>query len=69
MFSFVKNRKYSYVIALALFVLSVLSPFILPFHQGIDLTGGVQSKYTVESGNIDEIISQTKNSFIENARA
>ena len=52
------------MVAGLLFIFSLLSPFILPFHQGIDLTGGVQAKYNVEGGNIDSVIEQTKNTFI-----
>lgn len=69
MYSFVKNRKYAYIIAIALLVFSILSPFILPFHQGIDLTGGVQAKYSVDSGDIDSIIAQTKSDLINESRS
>lgn len=67
MFSFVKNRKYSYILAGILFLFSILSPFILPFRQWIDLTGWVQSKYNVETGDIDAIMEQTKNVFAKKA--
>lgn len=69
MFSFVKNRKYAYGVAGSLVIFSLLSPFILPFHQGIDLTGGVQATYTVESGDIDQAVEKTKNAFISEAEA
>lgn len=69
MYSFVKNRKTSYIIAITLFILSLLSPFILPFHQGIDLTGGVQAKYSVENADVEQIISETRHSLIENAKS
>lgn len=68
MFSFVKNRKISYIVAIILFVASILSPFLLSFHQGIDLTGGVQQKYSVTAGDVDGIVEATKKNFVENAR-
>lgn len=69
MYSFVQNRKYAYVVAAVLFIFSIFSPFILPFHQGIDLTGGVQATYSTQTGNVDEIISKTKNNFLTEAES
>ncbi len=69
MYSFVKNRKYAYGIAAGLMIFSVLSPFILPFHQGIDLTGGVQATYTVENGDIDQTIEKTKTTLLSSAES
>lgn len=68
-YSFVKNRKYAYLIAAILTIFSLLSPYILPFHQGIDLTGGVQAKYSVQNSNTDTIIKETREKFIDSAKS
>lgn len=67
MYSFVKNRKFAYGAAAAMMIFSLLSPFILPFHQGIDLTGGVQAKYSVK-GDVDAVVNITKNSLAQTAK-
>lgn len=68
MYSFVKNRFTAYVIALILFVGSLASPFLLPFHQGIDLTGGIQIEYSVENASVDDVLTQTKSALLANAK-
>ena len=68
MYSFVKNRKFAYILAAILFIFSVISPFILPFHQGIDLTGGVQVKYNVTNIDTEKVISETREKFIAEAK-
>ena len=68
MYSFVKNRKFAYILAGILFIFSVISPFILPFHQGIDLTGGVQVKYNVTNIDTEKVISETREKFIAEAK-
>lgn len=45
-FSFIGFRKTFYTIALALIVISFVSPLILGMRLGIDMTGGVQLEYT-----------------------
>lgn len=69
MFSFVKNRYTFYAIALVLLVLSLASPFFTRLNLGIDMTGGIQVEYTVASGDIDAIISETRDNSIDTARA
>lgn len=68
MYSFVKNRKYAYIVAIALTLFSLLAPFILPFRQGIDLTGGIQAEYTVKTGNVDQVLEETKNHILQTAK-
>lgn len=68
MYSFVKNRKFAYILAGILFIFSIISPFILPFHQGIDLTGGVQVKYNVTNIDTEKVISETREKFIAEAK-
>lgn len=69
MFSFVKNRYTFYSIAIGLLILSLLSPFLVRLNLGIDMTGGIQIEYTVASGNIDAIISDTRENTVSEARA
>lgn len=51
MFSFVHNRFRFYAVALVLTVFSLLSPFLFEMNLGIDMTGGIQIEYKVESGD------------------
>lgn len=60
MFSFVKNRYTFYAIALTLLILSLLAPFLTRLNMGIDMTGGTQIEYTVNKGNVANIISMTR---------
>lgn len=68
MYSFVSNRKYAYAVAVALFLFSLLSPFILPFRQGIDLTGGIQAEYSVPQWNVDGVIASVKSNILPAAK-
>lgn len=60
MFSFVHNRFRFYTLALALTGFSLLSPWIFGLNLGIDMTGGIQIEYNVESGNVDTIEALAK---------
>lgn len=42
---YIKHRFSFYFIALALFVGSIVLPFVVPVHLGIDMTGGTQSEF------------------------
>ncbi len=55
MFSFVHNRFRFYSIAIILVIFSLLSPWLIPewVNLGIDMTGGIQIEYNVETGNVD----------------
>ncbi len=64
-FSFVKNRYTFYVIALALLLLSLLSPFFVRLNLGIDMTGGMQIEYSVASGDIEMIIEDTRDNILK----
>ncbi len=68
-FSFVKNRYTFYVIALALLLLSLLSPFFVRLNLGIDMTGGMQIEYSVASGDIEMIIEDTRDKTINTVRS
>ncbi len=68
MFSFTKHRYTFYVIALILFVGSLLTPFLLKLNLGIDMTGGMQIEYSVTGGDIDAIIAKTKSEILETVR-
>lgn len=63
MFSFTKNRFRFYAVAGVLTVLSILSPFLLPggINLGIDMTGGIQIEYAVNSGNAKAAQDMAKN--------
>lgn len=65
MFSFVKNRYTFYTIALTLLILSLLSPFFTRLNMGIDMTGGMQIEYSVASGDIESMITETREKTIE----
>lgn len=67
MFSFVQNRFKFYSIAVGLMVFSLLSPWIFGVNLGIDMTGGIQVEYNVESGNVDatEALAKTYAEEIE----
>lgn len=69
MFSFVKNRYKFYTIALTLLVLSLLSPFFTRLNMGIDMTGGMQIEYSVATGDIESIITETREKTIESVRS
>lgn len=69
MFSFVKNRYKFYAIALTLLVLSLLSPFFTRLNMGIDMTGGMQIEYSVATGDIESIITETREKTIESVRS
>ncbi len=68
MFSFVQNRRKFYTVAVVLFVLSLLSPWFLKLHQGIDITGGIQIEYTVTEGSVDGIVAETRKTVIDRVR-
>lgn len=68
MYSFVKKRSYAYVVAITLFIFSLLAPFILPVHQGIDLTGWIQIEYSVNQGNSESILSQVKGAIVNSVK-
>jgi len=42
---YIKHRFSFYAVALVLFVGSLATPFILPVHLGIDMTGGTQAEF------------------------
>lgn len=69
MFSFVKNRYTFYAIALILLVLSLLSPFFTRLNMGIDMTGGMQIEYSVTGGDIESLITETREKTIEAVRS
>jgi preprotein translocase SecF subunit len=69
MFSYTKHRFSFYAIALGLLVISLAAPFVLKLNLGIDMTGGMQIEYTVENGDIESIIGQTKEKVITISRA
>jgi preprotein translocase SecF subunit len=69
MFSFVKNRYTFYAIALTLLVLSLLSPFFTRLNMGIDMTGGIQIEYSVAGGDIESLITETREKTIETVRS
>jgi preprotein translocase subunit SecF len=68
MFSFTKNRFTFYIIAVVLFVFSLLTPFLFRLNFGIDMTGGVQIEYNVARGNIDTIVEKTRTEVIEKTK-
>lgn len=68
-FSFVKNRKKFYIISGSLFIASLLSPFILPVHQGIDLTGWIQVEYSVNNSEVEKILDITKQTILQSAKS
>ena len=67
MFSFVQNRFKFYSIAIGLMIFSLLSPWIFGVNLGIDMTGGIQVEYHVETGNVDatEALAKTYAEEIE----
>lgn len=69
MFSFVKNRSKSYIVAWVLFIASILFPFILPIHQWIDLTWGIQMEYSTTNNQVENIVDTTKNIFFKNIKS
>lgn len=68
MYSFVKNRKTAYIIAAVLTIFSLVSPFILPFRQGIDLTGGIQAEYSITEGSVEKTLQKTKITILADAK-
>lgn len=68
MYSFVKNRKSAYIVAAFLTLFAILSPFLLPFRQGIDLTGGIQAEYNITEGNVDAILADTKERILHTVK-
>lgn len=50
---YIKQRFMFYIIALALFVGSVVIPFIIPVRLGIDMTGGALAEFSY-TGNFDK---------------
>lgn len=53
MFSFTKNRFKFYTVATVLTIISIASPFLLGMNLGIDMTGGIQIEYSVDSGDVN----------------
>lgn len=49
MYSFVQNRFKFYTLAGSLVIFSLISPFIFGLNQWIDMTGGIQIEYLVNS--------------------
>lgn len=68
-FSFVKNRKKFYIISGSLFLFSILSPFILPVHQGIDLTGWIQIEYNISNNQSENVLETTKSEILKNVKS
>lgn len=69
MFSFIKNRKAFYVLALILIVASLLAPWGLGVHQGIDMTGGIQIEYSAGKLSKNAILSKLKSGLVESVDA
>ncbi len=69
MFSFTKNRFAFYTVAFVFLIISIILPFVMKLNLGIDMTGGIQVEYKVTGTSTDEIISKTKASIIEAAKA
>ncbi len=69
MFSFIKNRKAFYVLALVLIVASFLAPWGLGVHQGIDMTGGIQIEYSAGKLSKDTVLSKLKSGLVESVDA
>ncbi|GAB0175294.1 MAG: hypothetical protein HHAS10_11730 [Candidatus Altimarinota bacterium] len=51
MYSFVHNRFKYYTIAGILVLFALVSPWLFGLNQGIDMTGGIQIEYRVDSGD------------------
>lgn len=69
MFSFTKHRFKFYVVAIIMLALSLLSPVLVPkMNMGIDITGGIQVEYAVNSGSVDAVVSQ-KDAILERVKA
>ncbi len=56
MYSFVQNRFKYYAVAGSLVLFSLVSPWIFDLNEGIDMTGGIQIEYRVDSW--DETMSE-----------
>lgn len=60
MISFIQKRSVFYIIAGILVLISILAPSVFKLNLGIDMTGGTQAEYSVQSGSIDDMVTLAK---------
>ncbi len=60
MISFIQKRSVFYAIAGILVLISVLAPSIFKLNLGIDMTGGTQAEYSIQSGSVDDMVALAK---------